>query len=447
MKISGPFHNAKRSAWYLLARRLVKNRDGSPLVVDGKAVTRRWRPHYDTRAKAVADMERIKQQSEVAGVSAGGVLTRQQAVEFEQAKTIVPEVSLVEQARFWRLHHPEKTQASLSEWKGPFLADVEARLGKTRHWEDLSSRVSILCQAFGPRLPATVTRVEALDYLKALGLSGRTILNQKRAACNFFAWLIEKGVVAENPFGGIKKRQLPKVAANEIRFLSIDETRRYLRACERYDPKLVAHEVVQFFSGVRSDDEMANFEGDWVLPATREIAIPASATKSGKREVISGLEDNFWAWWTRYGRKGPLRPKNYGPRWDRIRALAAIDLTNVRDELARLPIKTLFQKPGLRDKLREWPWNARRRTFCTYHVSKYQSADKTALILRQRGGTYTLHNSYRGLGVTQPMGEAYFKILPEPVKKPILPVLPKRGIVRTQSEAEQAFGAGSESVA
>ena len=49
------------------------------------------------------------------------------------------------------------------------------------------------------------------------------------------------------------------------------------------------------------------------------------------------------------------------------------------------------------------------RTRC---LLKYQSADKTALILRQRGGTYTLHNSYRGVGVTQAGGMAYFGILP-----------------------------------
>jgi len=94
-----------------------------------------------------------------------------------------------------------------------------------------------------------------------------------------------------------------------------------------------------------------------------------------------------------------------------------------------------------------WPWNARRRTFCTHHVAKYQSAEKTALILRHRGSSYTLHNSYRGLGVTQDQGREYFQILPKPVENPIAPDFVAKGIVLLQAQkrlvsATPALGAG-----
>ncbi|MDR1283114.1 MAG: hypothetical protein LBK99_20180 [Opitutaceae bacterium] len=164
----------------------------------------------------------------------------------------------------------------------------------------------------------------------------------------------------------LKRRQLPKIVHREIEFLSIPEVTRYLRAAERYDPELVAHEVIQLFAGVRADDEMADFDGKWVLPQTREVVIPAEVGKMGRREVIDGLEDCFWSWWEKYGRKGILRPTNYMARWQRIRVRAQITDRAKADTLAVLPIKTLLSHELAAAKLAAWPWNARRRTFCTY---------------------------------------------------------------------------------
>ena len=91
--------------------------------------------------------------------------------------------------------------------------------------------------------------------------------------------------------------------------------------------------------------------------------------------MIDRLEDNFWTWWAAYAPKegGQLRPKNHGPRWDRLRMLASIEDQEKADELARLPIKHLLRPPEAKVALEKWPWNGRRRTFCTYHVDKYKS--------------------------------------------------------------------------
>jgi hypothetical protein len=228
----------------------------------------------------------------------------------------------------------------------------------------------------------------------------------------------------------------------EIEFLSLDFVTRYLRAAERYDPELVAHEIVQLVAGVRSDDEMAGFDASFVHPQNREVVIPAAIAKTGTREVINGLEENFWTWWAAYApASGLLRPKYHGPRWERVRVLATIHDQPRADELGRLPIKVLLAMPESRAALRSWPWNARRRTFCTFHVAKHQNAAKTALIMRHRGSAYTLHNSYRGLGVTQEQGRHYFEILPAPVAVPIRPVKATTGIVRLMKEARTAQAA------
>jgi hypothetical protein len=226
---------------------------------------------------------------------------------------------------------------------------------------------------------------------------------------------------------------LPKDPKKEIEFLALDRVERYIRTAERYDPDLVAHEIVQLIAGVRADDEMSDFRAEFVLPATKQIVIPALVAKTEKREVIDSVEPIFWEWWSVYGPKaGLLRPKNYGPRWDRLRILADAGDRAKADELARMPIKHLKRIPDASRAIERWPWNARRRTFCTYHIAMHQSADKTALILRHRGSSYTLHDSYRGLGVTQEEGRRYFAIKPQKVARVVRPERPIRGFQKAR---------------
>ncbi len=445
MVITGPHLDPQKKSgkqpkpWYLrytapktdASGALMLNSNGSPML-------KRHRPFYKTKAAAEADKPRILEQHATAG-SGTFLFDRGAAEDYEVARKIVGVVPLVEVAKFWRLHHPEGVLKKLGEWQESFLSETELRLGKTRQIEDLKSRVGAFLKAgFSERYPETITRNEVLDYILR-GLKEaepRTRRNHKTSICTFFAWLLEKGVVRVNPVLGIKRRQLPKETPKEIQFLFVDQMRRYLRAAERYAPHIVAHETVQLIAGVRADDEMENFRAEFVLPATREVVIPADIAKTGKREVIDSLEKSFWSWWSEYGPKeGLIRPKNYLREWRRIRFLATIEDRDKADEYGRVPIKRLLKLPEVNKALEDWPWNARRRTFCTHHVAKHQSAARTALILRHRGSAATLHNSYRGLGVSQAQGKEYFAILPEKSAGVIRPLRPVHGVAVAEAES------------
>jgi hypothetical protein len=444
MEITGPFlDEAKKlmgrpACWYLRYSAPKRTADGTLALAEGShPVTQRYRPFYETKAEALADIPRIREQHEVAG-SGQFIFNRQAADDYETALKLSGGVAMLELAKFWRLYHPEKPKRRLHELMAAFLADVELRHGDGAHYRDLKSRGrAFIAAGFGERYADTVTRQEILAYVKSRDCAPRTIRNHKTAVCEFFNWLVQDQFeLTVNPAAGIKKRMLPKEVKKEVEFLALDFVTRYLRATERYDPELVAHEIVQLIAGVRSDDEMAGFDASFVHPQNCEVVIPAAVAKTGAREVIDGLEENFWAWWAAYApAKGLLRPKYHGPRWERIRVLAAVDDQARADELGRLPIKVLLRLPESRAALRRWPWNARRRTFCTFHVAKHQSAAKTALIMRHRGSAYTLHNSYRGLGVTQELGRQYFEIMPAPVAVPVRPAKALTGIVRLMKEA------------
>jgi hypothetical protein len=454
VKISGPFlDRIKKTAgqphcWFLRYSTPKLKADGTIVISgNGKPALQRHRPYYPSKAKAEADKPRLEEQHNATG-SSQFIFDRKAVLDYEQALKITNGVPLVDVAKFWRLHHPEKALANCRELFGQYIEVVRRRSASVqkktsngnsvldRHVSDLKSRIKAFVDTpFGDRYPMSITQVEILKYVWEIPGAPRTKRNHKNALSAFFGWMAETGIISKNPAGGIERRQLPREIPKEIEFLTSDQVLDYLRAAERYAPEIVAHEVVQLFSGVRSDDEMADFRAEYVLAGEKSIVIPAAIAKTGKRDVIDGLEDNFWEWWRAYGPlKGPLRPPNYEPRWKRVRVLAHIHDQDLADRLARLPIKTLLARPEVASMLQRWPWNARRRTFCTYHVAKHQNADKTALILRHRGSASTLHDSYRGLGVTKEMGGEYFNVVPSPVKKAILPKVEPKGIVRIQAE-------------
>lgn len=440
MEITGPFLDRSKKGqpkpWYLRYSTQKLNADGTVVLrPDGHPLLQRHRPYYATRARAEADRPRIIEQYGAAG---GGefLFDRGAAADYEAAKKMVGEMPLVEIAKFWKLHHPDHTKAKLREYLKEFLGEIENKHGKKRYWHDLKSRVgTFLGAGFGERYAESVARRDITAYLKGLTCEARTKRNHRASIGAFFAWLLARERITSNPARGISKWDLPVGQKKEIRFLTLEQVSRYLRAAERYAPELVAHEVVQLFAGVRADDEMKDFRAEFVLPQTREVVIPEAIAKTKKREVMDGLEENFWAWWKTYApHKGLLRPNNYLRRWTRLRVLASVDDQDESDRLARIPVKALLKTPLAATAIASWPWNARRRTFCTHHVAKYQSADKTALILRHRGSSYTLHNSYRGLGVTQEQGREYFQLLPKPVENPIKPDFVAKGIVLLQAQ-------------
>lgn len=447
MGVTGPHYDKRKGkrgqprCWYLSVSKPAVTPDGTPILNEKGRVKRdRSRPHYYTKALAAADIRRLEEQTEVAG-SSERLLGRDEMTEFHQAKRVASEVSLVELAKFWRTHHPLGQHKTIAELVPIFLKQTLDRLGATKHTQDLKQRLAIYTAKFGDRYPGSMRRKELLDWLatkpsaRGLPASGRSVLNLKNSICTFHNWLIDEEVVAKNPIDNVRRHLLPHVDKAEPAYLTLAYVESYMRALERYDPEMIAHEVVQLFAGVRADDEMANFRAEWVNYVTKEIVVPASAAKTKVREVLNNIEPVFFDWWAEwvFTHHGYIRPRNYRARWSRVRTLAVLQAKDQAraDELALLPIREFLKLPEVAETVKQWPWNARRRTFCSYHVNLHQSADRTALLLRHRGPVSTLLNSYLGQGLTQKDGEKYFSIKPilrhEPAVQPEVMWTPIRG--------------------
>jgi hypothetical protein len=173
MEITGPFldeakkRNQQPSCWYLRYSTPKRHRDGtSVLNADGKPVLQRHRPYYESKAKALADIPRICDQHEKTG-SGQFLFNRNAADDYEAALTLANGIPMIELAKFWRLHHPDKPKRKLAELMHAFLEDVKLRHGEGRHYRDLKSRGgAFIATGFGERYPETVTRQEILAYVK-----------------------------------------------------------------------------------------------------------------------------------------------------------------------------------------------------------------------------------------------------------------------------------------
>jgi hypothetical protein len=84
----------------------------------------RYRPYQESKAKAEADKPSIREQHDDAG-SVQFLFDRNAADDYESAQKMVGNVPLIEVAKFWRLHHPDKPKRKLAELFEAFLARRE----------------------------------------------------------------------------------------------------------------------------------------------------------------------------------------------------------------------------------------------------------------------------------------------------------------------------------
>ena len=85
----------------------------SVLDASGKIVLQRHRPYYESKAKAEAGKPSIREQHEKTG-SGRFLFNRNAAEDYESALKMVGGVPLIEIAKFWRLHHPDKPKRKLA---------------------------------------------------------------------------------------------------------------------------------------------------------------------------------------------------------------------------------------------------------------------------------------------------------------------------------------------
>jgi integrase len=250
-----------------------------------------------------------------------------------------------------------------------------------RYCYDLGLRIGRFCAAFPDRSVAEITTADADNWLSDLQLASVTRNTFRRDLRTFFSFCATRRYCLDNP---VAKTRKAKEVEGEIGILSVDETARVLEAA---DDASLPYFAIGAFAGLRPA-ELQRLHWEEIHWGSMLIEVKAAKSKTARRRFIK-LRLNLERWLRPYQKRhGPICP----------------------DGLRKLELET-----RQRAKITDWPANALRHGFASYHLAHFKNAAELAL---EMGHTnqQMIFDHYRQL--VRPVDAArYWKISPASAAK------------------------------
>ena len=259
---------------------------------------------------------------------------------------------------------------------GELLGIREAENTSNVHLADLRHRLGKFATEYGNRLVAEITTRDIDSWITGLACGAQTKTNYRRAVHNLFQFAASRGYCSSNPVSSAMKVKIPPA---EIGILTVSQAQALLVACQ---PEILPSVAIGMFAGLRAS-EIGRLNWRDIDLGRGFIEVRASKTKTARRRLVQ-ISENLSAWLTpHYREDGPVRP----------------------------PFITYRRKFGKALKasgIKEWPDNALRHSFASYHLAAGQDAAATALQLGHTESR-TLFAHYRELVCTKD-ARAYWQI-------------------------------------
>jgi integrase len=245
----------------------------------------------------------------------------------------------------------------------PYLTDLRCRLGQFE-------------SVFGNRLVSEIQAHEIDRWLRDLDVSPVTRNNSRRVLRTAFSFAVAHNYCVENPAAKTAKA---KEIEGTVGILSVPETARLLEAA---DAELVPFIAIGAFAGLRRA-EIERLDWSEVDLDQRLITVQAVKAKSARRRFVK-IHANLAKWLAPYAaHRGMVAPGNCRKMLEATRAAAGI---------------------------KEWPSNALRHSFASYHLAHFNDAAALALELGHTDAGLVFQH-YRQL-VKPKDAEKYWNLFP-----------------------------------
>jgi integrase len=233
-----------------------------------------------------------------------------------------------------------------------------------RQLDTLRSRLSVFADEFDGKLVATISTREIDDWLRSLDVGPRTRNHYRAATLLAFNFARRAGYAVENPAEGAAKA---KVLGAPPGILTVEQTSALVVNAE---PEILPYIAIGLFAGLRRA-ELERLDWSEVDFESNLIEITAQKAKTAARRFVT-LQPNLRAWLL------PLRQLkgNVTPSPERFRQL--------------------FPHARTAAGIRDWPDNALRHSFASYHLAHFKNAASTALELGHHDSRVTFAH-YREL--------------------------------------------------
>jgi integrase len=251
-----------------------------------------------------------------------------------------------------------------------------------RHLSDLHSRLNIFAKKFDGRMVATITSAEIDDWLRSLEVSAVTRNHYRRLIVLAFNFAVQRGYATDNPAEKTAKAKEPKA---DIGILSVTQAARLL---ESATPGILPYIAIGLFAGLRRA-EIERLDWSEVDFDSGLIEVTAQNSKTAQRRFVT-IQPNLREWLLPLRQhKGNVTPQNC--------------------------FRELFEQARAAAGIVEWPENALRHSFASYHLAHFKNAAATALELGHHDSRITFAH-YREL-VKPKEGERYWSIRPARTEK------------------------------
>jgi len=360
----------------------------------GKGRNRQFFKHK-TEAETVLAQKKIEQENYgTAGLSFD---EKKRGEYLKCAEKLQPFGKTISDAVNFYLPHLEASNrtCAAAELVDELLKVKEADGASERYLSDLRSRLTQFSESFDGKPVAEITALQIDQWLRSLSdketgkrLSPVTRNNFRRVLIVAFNFASGRGYCVGNP---AEQSAKAKEIASPVGILTPDQTARLL---ENAAPELLPYIAIGAFAGLRRA-ELERLDWKEVDLQSGLIEVTASKAKSARRRFVK-IQPNLVKWLQPHVQlSGNLTPPKYREVLDAARAAAGIQ---------------------------EWPQNALRHSFASYHLARFNDAALLALELGHTNSNLVFQH-YRQL-VKPKQAERYWKITPAPAGKKVVQFAP-----------------------
>lgn len=376
----------KRSQWPRV--RHVEGRP-KPWLVDARISGKGERFFFETATEADTKAEALRIARKNGGTEAAELPSRLRAEAIDAERRLAAVGATITQAVDYYLAHakPAGGTRTTHEVVNEFL-QAKRIAGRKSSYLDVQKYVlsNVFGGQFGTRQVHEITSTEIDTWMNAQAWSIRTRLNYFSDVRNLFGFAVRKGYRPTNPTAQLEK---PIVTDQSPGVLSIAQASSLLNVCARGEAEMLPAVAIGLFAGLRTE-ELDQLDWRHVDLKEGNIHVPPEIAKTREGRDVE-IHATLKAWLAPLARaEGKLAPaKSYD--W-------------------RLAQKA--KAAGIAD----WPKNALRHSFASYHFAAFKNAPLTASMLGHHGSTQTFEKRYKKR-VTPSDAVAYWKLAPVKTRK------------------------------
>jgi integrase len=249
-----------------------------------------------------------------------------------------------------------------------------------RHVSDLRSRLNIFAAKFDGQPVATISAREIDDWLRSLSVSPVTRNHYRRLIVLAFNFAMQRGYATANP---AKETAKAKEHGATVGILTVTQAAWLL---ESATPDVLPYVALGLFAGLRRV-EIERLDWSEIDFESGLIEVTAQKSKTAQRRHVT-IQPNLREWLLPFRKhRGRITSGEFRKQFDQARVAAG---------------------------LTEWPDNALRHSFASYHLAHFKNAASTALELGHHDSRITFRH-YREL-VKPKAAEQYWNLRPAPAK-------------------------------